>query len=69
VVQNRLNQIAVVTLAPDLSSGTVVDNITSPNFDVPTTVASFGNALYAVNARFSTPATPSTSYSIVRVVP
>jgi sugar lactone lactonase YvrE len=69
VVQNRLNRIAVVELAPDLRSGDIVETITSPNFDVPTTVASFGNALYAVNARFSTPATPATPYSIVRVVP
>ncbi len=67
VVQNRLNQIAVIDLAPDLLTGEVVTRITNPNFDVPTTVASFGGALYAVNARFSTPATPNTTYSIVRV--
>src|SRR6266508_3715292 len=68
VVRNQLNQIAVITLAPDLSSGDVVATITNPDFDVPTTIAAFGNALYAVNARFSTPPTPSTPYSIVRVV-
>jgi sugar lactone lactonase YvrE len=67
VVRNQLNQIAIVDLAPDLLSGAVVGTITSPNFDVPTTVAAFGNALYAVNARFNTPPTPSTPYSIVRV--
>ena len=67
VVRNQLNQIAVITLAPDLSSGEVVGTITNPNFDIPTTIAEFGNALYAVNARFSTPPTPSTTYSIVRV--
>jgi hypothetical protein len=67
VVRNQLNQIAVITLAPDLSSGEVVGTITNPNFDIPTTIAAFGNALYAVNARFSTPPTPSTTYSIVRV--
>jgi sugar lactone lactonase YvrE len=67
VVRNRINQIAVVTLAPDLSSGAVVGVITQPNFDVPTTIAEFGNALYVVNARFTTPPTPSTTYDIVRV--
>ncbi|HEX6288798.1 MAG TPA: hypothetical protein VFZ66_06380 [Herpetosiphonaceae bacterium] len=67
VVRNRLNQIAVVELAPDLSTGTVVDTITNPAFDVPTTVAAFGNSLYAVNARFGTPNTPETTYTIVRV--
>lgn len=67
VVRNRLNQIAVIELAADLSSGTVVETITNPAFDVPTTVAGFGNGLYAVNARFGTPNTPETTYNIVRV--
>lgn len=67
VVRNRINQIAVIELAADLRSGTVVDTITDPAFDVPTTVAGFGNRLYAVNARFGTPNTPETQYSIVQV--
>jgi sugar lactone lactonase YvrE len=67
VVQNQLNQIAIVDLAPKLSSGNVVGLITDPRFDVPTTIAAFGNALYAVNARFTTPPTPTTPYNIVRV--
>jgi sugar lactone lactonase YvrE len=68
VVRNQLNQIAIVELAPNLSSGAIVGTITNPNFDTPTTVAAFGNALYVVNARFTTPPTPDTTYSIVRVV-
>ncbi len=67
VVRNRLNEIAVIRLAPDLRSGTVVGVITNPVFDVPTTIARHGNALYAVNARFTTPATPDTTYTAVRV--
>lgn len=67
VVRNRLNLIAKITLDPGFLSGRVVGTITSPNFDVPTTIARFGNALYAVNARFSTPPTPTTTYTIVRV--
>jgi sugar lactone lactonase YvrE len=67
VVRNQLNEIAIVELAPDLSSGEIVGTITNPNFDIPSTIAAFGNALYAVNARFTTPPTPSTPYSIVRV--
>lgn len=67
VVQNQLNQIAVVKLSSDFTAGTIVDTFTSPLFDVPTTIARFGNALYAVNARFSTPATQDTEYSVVRV--
>lgn len=67
VVQNQNNQIAVVELADDLSSGTVTGTLSSPDFDVPTTVAGFGDALYAVNARFGTTPGPDTEYAIVRV--
>jgi sugar lactone lactonase YvrE len=67
VVQNQLNQIAKVKLTPGLTSGEVVDTITNPAFDVPTTVASFGPYLYAVNARFGTPVTPDTEYAVVQV--
>jgi sugar lactone lactonase YvrE len=67
VVQNRLNQIAAVHLTPDLTAGEITDTTTSTDFDVPTTIAEFGNALYAVNARFGTPVTPTTGYDVVRV--
>lgn len=67
VVQNSLNQIAVIKLGPGWSSGEVVDIITQSNFDVPTTIGRFGSALYAINARFGTPNTPTTPYNIVRV--
>jgi sugar lactone lactonase YvrE len=67
VVRNRLNQVAVVELDPGFGSGTVVDTLTSPAFDVPTTLARFAGALYAVNARFGTPPTPSTPYDVVRL--
>ena len=66
VVQNFSNRIAVFQLAPDLGSGSLTRTITNPNFDVPTTVALFGGRLYAVNARFSTSPTPTTTYSIVQ---
>ena len=69
VVRYRLNEIAIIEPAPDLSSGDLVGTITAPAFDVPSTIAAFGNALYAVNARFTTPPTPQTPYSIVRVIP
>ena len=67
VVQNFFNRIAVVDLSPDLTSGTIVDTITSSNFRIPTTIARFGDSLYAVNARFDTPPTPNTEYNVVRV--
>jgi len=52
VVQNSLNRIAVIELQPNLSSGAVMEYLTSPFFRFPTTAALFGEALYAVNARF-----------------
>ncbi len=43
VVQNRLNQIAVVSLGKDLASGRVARTITDSDFDVPTTTDRHGN--------------------------
>jgi sugar lactone lactonase YvrE len=67
VVQNRLNRIAVVKLARDLSSGTITGHLTDPDLDVPTTIAEFGRALYAVNARFGVPNPTSAAFAVVRV--
>lgn len=67
VVQNFLNQIGIVELSPDLGSGVVTEPITSSHFMIPTTVAEFGNSLYAVNARFDVVAGPDVSYDVVRV--
>jgi sugar lactone lactonase YvrE len=66
-VQNQLHQVAVVELAPDFTSGALTGTITDDAFRVPTTAARFGNALYAVNARFGTPPGPDVEYEIVRV--
>jgi hypothetical protein len=43
-VQNT-NQITRIRLNRDMSAGTIVKVITSPNFEVPTTAARFGNIL------------------------
>jgi sugar lactone lactonase YvrE len=67
VVQNSLNQIAVINLSSDYSSGTIKTLLTSPLFRVPTTITLFGNSIYAVNARFGTPPAPDTDYNVVRV--
>ncbi len=67
VVRNQLNQIAVVDLAADLLSGTMSGTITSASFVVPTTVASFGNSLYAVNAKFGQP-NPTNEFEVVKVI-
>ena len=67
VVRNQNNQIAVVQLGKGLATGTIARTITSPGFDVPTTIDRLGSRLYAVNARFGTTPTPTTPYSVVQV--
>jgi hypothetical protein len=67
VVQNRLNQIAVIHLSGDLRRGTLVRTITDPAFDVPTTIARHGRHLYVVNARFGTTDPQPARYNVVRV--
>ena len=67
VVQNFSNTVAVVRLDADGTSGTLVDQLTSPEFDVPTTVARFGHSLFLPNARFGTTPTPDTEYDVVRI--
>jgi len=67
VVQNQLNRVAKIRLAPSLSSGRVLTRITNPGFSVPTTIAEQGSRLYAVNARFGTPPTPTTDYWVTRL--
>jgi sugar lactone lactonase YvrE len=67
VVQNQLNQVTVVRLDRRGTEGTVVERVTDPRFDVPTTVASFAGRLYLPNARFSTPPTPETTYTAVAI--
>jgi sugar lactone lactonase YvrE len=51
VVQNFLNQVAVVSLDPQLAAGELTQRITSDRFRVPSTAALFGSSLYVVNAR------------------
>lgn len=67
VVQNRLNRVAVLRLNRAGTAGRLVDTLTSPDFDVPTTVAAYGRSLYLPNARFSTPTSPTTDYWVTRI--
>ncbi|MFF2084399.1 SMP-30/gluconolactonase/LRE family protein [Nocardia sp. NPDC058176] len=67
VVENRSNTIAVLTLDHTGTTGTVERRITDPRFDIPATIASFGDRLYLPNARFTTPPGPQTPYTAVAV--
>jgi sugar lactone lactonase YvrE len=67
VVQNQSNTVAVIRLNAAGTSGDLVDQLTDPDFQVPTTIAKYGRGLYLPNARFDTPPTPDTEYSVVRI--
>jgi Gluconolactonase len=67
VVQNFSNTVAVIRLNAAGTSGELVDQLTDSDFQVPTTIARFGNGLYLPNARFDTPPTSDTAYSVVRI--
>lgn len=66
-VQNQLDQIAVVTLDRRGTKGVVRRTITSPAFDVPSTVAFSKGYLYLPNARFGAANPGAIPYSINRV--
>ncbi|MFI7214124.1 superoxide dismutase [Micromonospora maritima] len=67
VVQNRLNQVALVELNRAGTAGTLRRILTDPDFDVPTTVAAALGRLYLPNARFTTPPTPTTPYTAIAI--
>lgn len=77
VVQNAANSVARVKLSPDLTSGRVVQVITSELFRVPTTLALHGCTLVLVNARFDLgfpppfgPGAPAgTEFDVVQIRP
>jgi sugar lactone lactonase YvrE len=66
-VVQRSSNIAVVNLNDDLTSGAIQRTIDDPAFRVPSTIAGFGDSLYAVNARFDTTPGPDVDYDIVKV--
>jgi hypothetical protein len=48
-------------------SATLSRTITDSRFDVPTTAARWGDRLYLVNARFTSPQLPDTTFNAVAV--
>jgi len=61
-------QIVELRLSPDLSSATVLQVIRDDAFEVPTTVARWGNRLATVNAKFDTGFPPTAStFEVVEV--
>jgi outer membrane protein assembly factor BamB len=67
VVQNQLNRVAVIALAPNLASGRVVTRLSDPDFAVPTTIDDHGRRLYAVNARFGISNPGAAEFQVVQL--
>lgn len=67
VVRNRSNLIAALELDDERTAGELVEEVTSDDFDVPTTVAALCGTLYAVNARFGNTTPTTADYWITRV--
>lgn len=73
-VENRdeapegIGEVSAVKLRGDLTSGRIVREIHSADFEVPSTIAAAKRGLYVVNAKFNIAApTPDTPYEVVKV--
>ena len=68
VAEPFMNQIARLRVNPDLSGATTEAIITSPDFQIPTTVARHGSRIATVNAKFDTGIPPTADqYEVVIV--
>ncbi len=68
VVEVVVNQVAVVNLAADFSSGTIAPQaLSNPALDFPSHLAAFGNALYVVNAHLELNPDPTVAYQVVQL--
>ncbi len=62
------SQVGVVDLSSDFSSGVIeAQPLTNPALDFQSKIATFGNAVYAVNAHFELDPAPDVAYQVVRV--
>ena len=67
-VRNNDNLVEELRLSGDLSSASLVRVITNPRFEVPTTIARWGNRLAVVNAKFDTGFPPTATSFDVNVI-
>jgi hypothetical protein len=67
VVQNRDNAITKLQLDKEVDDASVLSRTKDARFDVPTTIAEWNGTFYLPDARFTTTATPDTTYSAVSV--
>jgi sugar lactone lactonase YvrE len=67
VVQNTNNQVAVISLTANFTSGRLVTRLSDPDLSVPTTIDDHGRRLYAVNARFGVASPGTAAYQVVQL--
>ena len=67
VVQNRDNLVAALAVNATGSQADVLTRVTDARFDVPTTVAAFGDTLFLPNAKFGTEVTPETPFEVIGI--
>jgi streptogramin lyase len=65
VVQNQLNRVAVVHMAADFGSGTVLGHLTHSAFRVPTTIDKLNGRFYLPNAKFGIMNPDAAPYEVV----
>ncbi|MGQ7868103.1 hypothetical protein [Sunxiuqinia sp. sy24] len=71
VVQNMLNQVAIVKLFHEYLKGEIVGTIQHDSFGIPTTASQFGDHLYFVNSHFDiappTDIFPDVEFELIKV--
>jgi sugar lactone lactonase YvrE len=67
VVQNTNNEVAVISLTANFTSGRLVTRFSDPDLSVPTTIDDHGRRLYAVNARFGVASPGTAAYQVVQL--
>lgn len=67
MARNFPQRITVVELSHDATRGTVRSDRGNPALDIPSAVEVNGGNVWALNARFTTPPSPTTGYSVVRL--
>jgi hypothetical protein len=67
IAENFPNMIATVKVSRHLGSARLVDLVSDPALDIPSSVEEDRGDLFGLNARFTTPRTPETTYDVVEV--
>jgi hypothetical protein len=68
-VTEGIGEVSTVRLSRNLTSGSIVREISDARFEVPTTIARSGGRNYVVNGKFNipNPVPPTTPYEVVKV--